>query len=322
MSNIGSSLDHNLKTRAQTLHANAAQLTKQEKDVRRETEGLRKETAKLGKVVAEGQRKVKELGNVQNWAEMLERDFLVVEETLRLVRNGNRPREGGSGDYEGSDWESSGSEWSASGDLDGERDDSSIEGDARRGKIRDEGRDVGMGGFEERRYERRGELDGEGDTLMDGIEYGDKGKGKETDRTIEDGHPSAQQADGTQENGDQRMEGHTAQSTEHGNDIPTQQQTESLARPTEKSIDAGQHTSHYREEPSDVDQHTSQYTKEPIDDKLEWHRARAAELTSFPSLPHSEEHPPELNGDSSTATAGPEAEVPSSSNDASTTTAG
>jgi hypothetical protein len=117
------------------------------------------------------------------------------------------------------------------------------------------------------------------------------------------------------------MEGHTAQPTEYGNEIPTQQQTESLARPTEKSIDAGQHTSHYREELSDVDQHTSQYTKEPIDDKLEWHRARAAELTSFPSLLHTEENPPELNGDSSTAMAGPEAEV-SSSNDVPTTTAG
>jgi hypothetical protein len=270
MSNIGSSLDHNLKTRAQTLHANAAQLTKQEKDVRRETEGLRKETAKLGKVVAEGQRKVKELGNVQNWAEMLERDFLVVEETLRLVRNGNRPREGGSGDYEGSDWESSGSEWSASGDLDGERDDSSIEGDARRGKVREDYReDVGMGGFEERRYEQRVGVDGKGDTLMDGIEYGDKGKGKEIDRTIEDGHPAAQQANGTQENGDQRMEGHTAQSIEHGNELPTQQQTESLARPTEEPIDVDQHTSNYPEEPSDVDQHTSKYPKEPIDDKLE-----------------------------------------------------
>lgn len=51
----------------------------------KETEGLRRETEKLKKLADEGGRKVKELGNVQNWAELLERDFLVLEETLRLV---------------------------------------------------------------------------------------------------------------------------------------------------------------------------------------------------------------------------------------------
>ena len=35
------------------------------------------------------ERKIKELGNVQNWAEVLERDFLVLEETMRLVREGS-----------------------------------------------------------------------------------------------------------------------------------------------------------------------------------------------------------------------------------------
>jgi len=36
--------------------------------------------------------KLKEIGDIQNWAEMIERDFLVVEETLRLVdeTNGHR----------------------------------------------------------------------------------------------------------------------------------------------------------------------------------------------------------------------------------------
>ena len=53
------------------------------------TEGLRRENERLNKVVVEGGRKVKELGNVQNWAEMLERDFLVLGETLRLVQEGS-----------------------------------------------------------------------------------------------------------------------------------------------------------------------------------------------------------------------------------------
>lgn len=51
--------------------------------------GLRKENDKLGKMAQEGSRKVKELGNVQNWAEMLERDFLVLGEWVRLVDGGS-----------------------------------------------------------------------------------------------------------------------------------------------------------------------------------------------------------------------------------------
>ena len=85
MSNIGSSLDTQLRSRAQNLHANSAQLDKQQKDLVKATEGLKKENDKLKKVAEEGAKRVKELGNVQNWAEMLERDFLVLEETLRLV---------------------------------------------------------------------------------------------------------------------------------------------------------------------------------------------------------------------------------------------
>jgi len=49
-------------------------------------------------------RQLKEVGDVQNWAEMLERDFLVVEETLRRVREGS----------EGSWSSGSGSYWSGS----------------------------------------------------------------------------------------------------------------------------------------------------------------------------------------------------------------
>ncbi|KAJ5037946.1 uncharacterized protein L3040_006822 [Drepanopeziza brunnea f. sp. 'multigermtubi'] len=88
MTNIGSSLDRSLRSRAQNLHANSKQLSKQQADVVRATEGLRRESEKLGKLAAEGGRRVKELGNVQNWAEMLERDFLVLGETLRLVERG------------------------------------------------------------------------------------------------------------------------------------------------------------------------------------------------------------------------------------------
>jgi hypothetical protein len=66
-------------------------------------QGLRKENEKLGKMAAEGSRKVKELGNVQNWAEMLERDFLVLGEWVRLVDKGSESEWESSSSYTGSE---------------------------------------------------------------------------------------------------------------------------------------------------------------------------------------------------------------------------
>lgn len=121
MSNM---LDSELQSRASLLHANAAALRKQEKDVLRGTEALRKENDKLEKLARNTERQIKELGNVQNWAEVLERDFLVLEETMRLVKRRSRS---GSGSGNGSDDEtcsecSASSYWSGSysADADGE----------------------------------------------------------------------------------------------------------------------------------------------------------------------------------------------------------
>ncbi|KAI1460927.1 hypothetical protein F4805DRAFT_350117 [Annulohypoxylon moriforme] len=111
MSNM---LDSELQSRASLLHSNAAVLTKQEKDVAKGTEALRKENDKLEKLARDTERKIKELGNVQNWAEVLERDFLVLEETMRLVREGS-----GSGDDTCS--ECSGSSWTGSYSADDSR---------------------------------------------------------------------------------------------------------------------------------------------------------------------------------------------------------
>ncbi|OHE93225.1 hypothetical protein CORC01_11450 [Colletotrichum orchidophilum] len=89
VASIGNMLDGELQSRARMLHANAAALDKQERDVVRATEALRKENDKLAKFSGDAARRVKELGNVQNWAEVLERDFLVLQETFRLVREGS-----------------------------------------------------------------------------------------------------------------------------------------------------------------------------------------------------------------------------------------
>jgi hypothetical protein len=86
---MGNMLDSELQSRAGILHQNAAALEKQERDVLRATEGLRRETVKLKAEADKAARKVKELGNVQNWAEVLERGFLVLEETVRLGNEGD-----------------------------------------------------------------------------------------------------------------------------------------------------------------------------------------------------------------------------------------
>lgn len=44
---------------------------------------MKKETAKYNKAAEQARGKLKELGDIQNWAEVLERDLLVLEETVR-----------------------------------------------------------------------------------------------------------------------------------------------------------------------------------------------------------------------------------------------
>ncbi|TEA21025.1 hypothetical protein C8034_v007522 [Colletotrichum sidae] len=128
VASIGNMLDGELQTRARMLHANAAALDKQERDVVKATDALRKENDKLARLAGDAARRVKELGNVQNWAEVLERDFLVLEETFRLVREGSCESRGSRS------WSGSGS-WSGSDVGDGDED-----GDVR---MRDDGQGKG-----------------------------------------------------------------------------------------------------------------------------------------------------------------------------------
>lgn len=44
---------------------------------------MKKETGKYNKAAEQARGKLKELGDIQNWAEVLERDLLVLEETVR-----------------------------------------------------------------------------------------------------------------------------------------------------------------------------------------------------------------------------------------------
>ncbi|KAJ9212868.1 transcriptional regulator family: GCN5-like 1 [Paecilomyces variotii] len=96
LNSVGSNLDAELRSRAATLHSNAAALTKQENELQRATANLAKQNDQWQKVADQAREGLKEIGDVQNWAELIERDLLVVEETLRLVEE----EEGGGGRYD------------------------------------------------------------------------------------------------------------------------------------------------------------------------------------------------------------------------------
>ncbi|KAI9848957.1 MAG: hypothetical protein M1837_005846 [Sclerophora amabilis] len=85
---VGSSLSSDIQSRATNLHANSAHLSSQQADVSRETAVLQKQNSQLQKMADNSGDKLKEIGDVQNWAEMIERDLLVIEDTLRMAEEG------------------------------------------------------------------------------------------------------------------------------------------------------------------------------------------------------------------------------------------
>jgi hypothetical protein len=85
LASVGASVDNELRTRTTDLHANAEAISKQEKELAKQTAALAKESAQWEKLLNGGTKKLNEVGDIQNWAEMIERDLLVLEETVRLV---------------------------------------------------------------------------------------------------------------------------------------------------------------------------------------------------------------------------------------------
>lgn len=102
VASLSNLLDAELAPRAAALHAGSAALERQERELRRATGALAAETARLGHEAEVAGRGVKMLGDVQNWAEVLEREFLVLEETVRILGEGSGS-EGSGGESEDED---------------------------------------------------------------------------------------------------------------------------------------------------------------------------------------------------------------------------
>ncbi|WEW57270.1 hypothetical protein PRK78_002735 [Emydomyces testavorans] len=97
LKSVGSNLDTDLRARATTQHDNAAVLHKQEAELAKTTRQVGKQANELEKLADQGRQGLKEVGDLQNWAEMMERDLLVVEEAVRLAEeeeDGKRGRVG------------------------------------------------------------------------------------------------------------------------------------------------------------------------------------------------------------------------------------
>lgn len=86
----GQSYDRKFQARAADLHSNAAAIKKQEKQLNAGATALGKERARMEREVARANGALKACGDLENWAEMLEGEFAVLEETLGLAENGRR----------------------------------------------------------------------------------------------------------------------------------------------------------------------------------------------------------------------------------------
>lgn len=88
LTSIGNTHISALEGRVSDIHRNAAAIAKQDDDVSRQTRKLAAESGKHHKVADDAAEKLKELGDIQNWAEVLERDLLVLEETMQMGEAG------------------------------------------------------------------------------------------------------------------------------------------------------------------------------------------------------------------------------------------
>ncbi|KAI7538268.1 hypothetical protein KC331_g10460 [Hortaea werneckii] len=104
LSSAGSHYSTLSQQKAQDLHANSHAIAVQETALAESTKELETERKKWAREAEKANKGLNRFGDLQNWAEMMERDFCVLEETLRLV-------DGGDGEEVGEESASGGSRW-------------------------------------------------------------------------------------------------------------------------------------------------------------------------------------------------------------------
>ncbi|KAK3675067.1 hypothetical protein LTR78_005001 [Recurvomyces mirabilis] len=87
LESAGSHYGAQYQQRAADLHSNAEAIAKQEAELKKNAAALAKDSARWRKEAEKATKSLNEVGDLQNWTEMLETDFLVLEETLRLAEN-------------------------------------------------------------------------------------------------------------------------------------------------------------------------------------------------------------------------------------------
>ncbi|CAI7614077.1 unnamed protein product [Penicillium pancosmium] len=101
---VGTNLEAPLRDRATTITSNAAALQRQETELAETTARLARQNAQWAGLADETRDGLKEIGDVQNWAEMIERDLLVLEDMMDDVEgHGGGELEGGWGSVSGED---------------------------------------------------------------------------------------------------------------------------------------------------------------------------------------------------------------------------
>lgn len=85
LTSVGANLDTDVRGRAQIIHDNASTIASQQTDLQTATKQLAKQNAEIGKLADQGRQALKEVGDLGNWAEMLERDMMVLDEALGMA---------------------------------------------------------------------------------------------------------------------------------------------------------------------------------------------------------------------------------------------
>jgi hypothetical protein len=85
LESAGSAHAEEVQERATGIHLQSKTIQNQERDLTKNTKALAKQNKLLQREADRGLKAIKELGDAENWADVLERDFLVLEETMRLV---------------------------------------------------------------------------------------------------------------------------------------------------------------------------------------------------------------------------------------------